>query len=71
MLPGNSSSDPMGSLDPVWTESNWNTIGLRVYTVQDTSYDHLVLVGGIGITVFAYLVIVVTRAVITKALKKD
>ncbi|MBA0659961.1 hypothetical protein Goklo_012035, partial [Gossypium klotzschianum] len=44
VLPPNS-SDPMGMLDPVWTESNWNTIGLRVYTVQEAAYDRLVLLG--------------------------
>ncbi|XP_041002422.1 nicastrin isoform X2 [Juglans microcarpa x Juglans regia] len=70
VLPPNS-SDPMGMLDPVWTESNWNAIGLRVYTVQDAAYDHIVLVAGISVTVLAYLAIVTTRAVLTKALKRD
>ncbi|XP_022743603.1 nicastrin-like isoform X2 [Durio zibethinus] len=70
LLPPNS-SDPMGMLDPVWTESNWNTIGLRVYTVQDAAYDRLVLLGGITVTVLAYLAILLTRAYITKALKQD
>ncbi|XP_040950584.1 nicastrin isoform X3 [Gossypium hirsutum] len=70
VLPPNS-SDPMGMLDPVWTESNWNTIGLRVYTVQEAAYDRLVLLGGISVTVLAYLAIVLTRAYITKALKQD
>ncbi|KAF5480037.1 hypothetical protein F2P56_000812 [Juglans regia] len=70
VLPPNS-SDPMGILDPVWTESNWNAIGLRVYTVQDAAYDHIVLVAGISVTVLAYLAIVTTRAVLTKALKRD
>ncbi|XP_052884161.1 nicastrin isoform X3 [Gossypium arboreum] len=70
VLPPNS-SDPMGMLDPVWTESNWNTIGLRVYTVQEAAYDRLVLLGGISVTVLAYLAIVLIRAYITKALKQD
>ncbi|KAG6720577.1 hypothetical protein I3842_03G069200 [Carya illinoinensis] len=70
VLPPNS-SDPMGMLDPVWTESNWNAIGLRVYTVQDAAYDRIVLVAGISVTVLAYLAIVTTRAVLTKALKRD
>ncbi|KAJ4706851.1 Nicastrin [Melia azedarach] len=70
VLPPNS-SDSMGSVDPVWTESNWNTIGLRVYIVQDAAYDHLVLIGGIAVTILAYLAIVLTRAFITKALKRD
>ncbi|PPR95578.1 hypothetical protein GOBAR_AA25086 [Gossypium barbadense] len=70
VLPPNS-SDPMGMLDPVWTESNWNTIGLRVYTVQEAAYDRVVLLGGISVTVLAYLAIVLIRAYITKALKQD
>ncbi|XP_021300371.1 nicastrin [Herrania umbratica] len=70
VLPPNS-TDPMGMLDPVWTESNWNTIGLRVYTVQDAAYDRLVLLGGIAVTVLSYFAIVLTRAYITKALKQD
>ncbi|TYJ36477.1 hypothetical protein E1A91_A05G309400v1 [Gossypium mustelinum] len=70
VLPPNS-SDPMGMLDPVWTESNWNTIGLRVYTVQEAAYDRLVLLGGISVTVLAYLAMVLIRAYITKALKQD
>ncbi|KAM7268197.1 hypothetical protein ACFE04_010363 [Oxalis oulophora] len=70
VLPPNS-SDPMGMVDPVWTESNWEVIGLRVYTKQDASYDHLVLVAGILVTFFSYIAIVITRQVITKASKRD
>ncbi|KAI4389344.1 hypothetical protein MLD38_001578 [Melastoma candidum] len=70
LLPGNS-SDPMGMVDPVWTESNWDTIGLRVYTVQASVFDHFVLLGGIAITLLAYLMIVTSRAFIEKALKRD
>lgn len=69
-MPPNSSDD-MGAVDPVWTESNWNTIGIQVYTVQDAAYDRLVLFGGITITILAYVAIAVTRAFITKAMKRD
>ncbi|XP_059449288.1 nicastrin isoform X2 [Corylus avellana] len=70
VLPPNA-SDPMGKLDPVWTESNWNAIGFRIYTVQHATYDGLVLLGGITVTVLAYVAIVITRAIITKTLKRD
>lgn len=70
VLPSNSSDD-MGVVDQVWTESNWNTIGIQVYTVQDAAYDRLVLFGGITVTILAYVAIVITRAVITKAMKRD
>ncbi|KAG7036691.1 Nicastrin [Cucurbita argyrosperma subsp. argyrosperma] len=70
VLPPNA-SDPMGAVDPVWTESNWNTIGLRMYTVQATAYDRFVLLGGITTTILSYFAIVAVRGSIMKALKKD
>ena len=70
VLPPNS-SDSMGSVDPVWTESNWNTIGLRVYTIQNGAYDHFILIGGITVTILAYFMIALARSLITKALKRD
>lgn len=70
VLPANA-TDPMEVLDPIWTESNWDAIGLRVYQVQDASYDRLVFLGGIAITVLAYLLILTARAIIMKALKQD
>lgn len=61
----------MGMVDPVWTESNWNTIGLQVYTVQHSAYDNAVLVAGITVTTLAYFGIMVAKSFITKALKQD
>ncbi|KNA11455.1 hypothetical protein SOVF_135050 isoform B [Spinacia oleracea] len=65
------SSDPMSMADPVWTESNWDVIGLRVYTLQDTAYDRLILLVGLGITGFSYLAIEIFKAIVTKTLKRD
>ncbi|XP_010528573.1 PREDICTED: nicastrin isoform X2 [Tarenaya hassleriana] len=65
------SSDPMGMADPVWTESNWNTIGVRVYEVQHSGYDNFVLIAGITVTTLSYVAIVAGKAFITKALKRD
>ncbi|VVB05490.1 unnamed protein product [Arabis nemorensis] len=70
ILPENS-SDSMGMVDPVWTESNWNTIKVHVYTVQHSVYDNAVLVGGIAVTTVAYIGILVAKSFITKALKQD
>ncbi|XP_075510416.1 nicastrin isoform X2 [Primulina tabacum] len=70
LLPYNS-SDIMRMEDPVWTESNWDTIGIRAYTVQDATYDYLILALGIGIALLAYLLIVIVRTLIRKALKQD
>ncbi|CAA0814554.1 Nicastrin [Striga hermonthica] len=70
VLPINS-SDTMGTEDPIWTESNWDTINLRLYTVQTSTYDNLILLLGIIITFLSYLVIAIGRTVIRKALKQD
>lgn len=70
VLPLNS-SNIMEAADPVWTESNWDTIQLRVYTMQDSSYDNLILFSGIAVTVLAYLAVLFVNAFIRKALKRD
>lgn len=70
VLPANS-SDPMGVVDPVWTESFWNYIGFRVYMAQSSKYDHLVLVGGVVITVASYVAVILSRALFMKAMKHD
>lgn len=70
VLPSNS-TDIMGENDPVWTESNWDAINVRVYTVQKEAYDHLILLLGILVTLLAYILIVVGRTLVRKALKRD
>lgn len=70
VMPANA-SDPMGAVDPVWTESFWNTIGLRVYTVQSPAYDRLILVAGVILTVSAYAAAIAIRTCLSKALKRD
>ncbi|XP_006403782.2 nicastrin isoform X2 [Eutrema salsugineum] len=70
ILPQNT-SDSMGMVDPVWTESNWNTIRVHVYTVQHSVYDNAVLVAGITVTTLAYIGILVAKSFITKILKQD
>ncbi|KAL2897351.1 Nicastrin [Bienertia sinuspersici] len=70
LLPPNS-SDRMSIADPVWTESNWDVIRLRVFTLQNAAYDRLILFGGVGITGFSYLAIEIIKAIMTKTLKRD
>jgi len=70
VLPANS-SDPMGAADPVWTESYWNTIGLRVYAVQDSAYDWLILLAGLVITAASYCAVHFGRTYISKVVKHD
>lgn len=61
----------MGMVDPVWTESNWDTLRVHVYTVQHSAYDNAVLVAGITVTTLAYIGILAAKSIITKALKQD
>ncbi|KAL9260598.1 Nicastrin-like protein [Drosera capensis] len=70
VLPLNS-SDPMGMVDPIWTESNWEVLSLRVYAMQDATYDQLILLGSITLTMLSYVAIVATKTFITKTLKRD
>lgn len=70
ILPANA-SDPSGLVDPVWTESYWNTIGLRAYTVQSSAYDYSILLVGILITAATYIATLVGKASLLKALKHD
>ncbi|CAD5325620.1 unnamed protein product [Arabidopsis thaliana] len=70
ILPQNS-SDSMGMVDPMWTESNWDTLRVHVYTVQHSAYDNAVLVAGITVTTLAYIGILAAKSIITKALKQD
>uniref|UniRef100_A0A7N0TBR3 Nicastrin n=1 Tax=Kalanchoe fedtschenkoi TaxID=63787 RepID=A0A7N0TBR3_KALFE len=65
------SSDSMGTVDPVWTESNWDAIEIRVYRVQNAEYDRFVLFGGISVTVLTFILILSTEAFFTKTLKRD
>lgn len=71
MKGGVNSSNRIEMFDAIWTESNWDAIGLRVYKVQTAAYNRLVLLGGIAITILAYLIIVTIRALIAKVLKQD
>lgn len=70
LLPPNS-SDSMGTVDPVWTESNWDAIGVRVYKVQSAEYDRFILLGGISLTILSFVLVLSTEAFITKTLKRD
>jgi nicastrin len=61
----------MGAADPVWTESYWNTISLRVYAVQSTTSDWLVLLAGLVVTAVSYLGVIIGRTYISKITKRD
>lgn len=70
VLPVNT-SDPLGAADPVWTESYWNTIGLRIYKVQSSTYDRLVLITGVLLTVSTYFIAIAIKDYLTRVMKRD
>lgn len=63
------SGDKMGELDPVYTESYWKVLGVRVYTKESTIFDGLVLLMGIVVTVGSFFTILSAKAVFRKRLK--
>eukprot|EP00250_Pteridium_aquilinum_P005740 c15793_g1_i1 orf=779-2905(-) len=63
------SGDKMGEADPVYTESYWKVLGVRVYTKESSSFDALILITGIGVTVGSFFIILNTKSVFRKRLK--
>ncbi|XP_031491630.1 nicastrin [Nymphaea colorata] len=70
-LVATNAEDPLGEVDPVWTESFWNSIGLRAYKVQSQTYDQLILWVGIALTISSYVAILAAKAALRKSLKRD
>ncbi|KAF3793757.1 Nicastrin [Nymphaea thermarum] len=70
-LVATNAEDPLGEVDPVWTESFWNSIGLRSYKVQSQTYDQLILWVGIALTISSYVAILAAKAALRKSLKRD
>ncbi|XP_078444632.1 Zn-dependent exopeptidases superfamily protein [Wolffia australiana] len=70
-LGGVHESDPAGGVDPVWTESFWNSISVRIYRAQSPGFNRLVLNSGMLLTFLSYGAIVCARAFLMKALKRD
>lgn len=62
-------NDTMGKVDPVWTESFWKTLGVRVYLQQNPFFDELILLSGLVVTLGSFLAILSTKAFFMKALK--
>ena len=62
-------NDTMGKVDPVWTESFWKTLGVRVYLQQNPFSDELILLSGLVVTLGSFLAILSTKAFFMKDLK--
>lgn len=62
-------NDTMGKVDPVWTESFWKTLGVRVYLQQNPFSDELILLSGLVVTLGSFLAILSTKAFFMKVLK--
>lgn len=62
-------NDTMGKFDPVWTESFWKTLEVRVYMQQNPFFDEIILLSGLAVTLGSFIAIFSTKAVFMKALK--
>ncbi|XP_024531033.1 nicastrin [Selaginella moellendorffii] len=63
------SGDFMDSIDPVWTESFWKSLTLRVYQQERPSLNGMLLLAGCSVTVASAVSILATRALFRKRLK--
>lgn len=63
------SGDKMGEVDPVFTESYWKVLGVRIYTKESSIFDGLVLFMGVLITVTSFFATLSAKAAFRKRLK--
>ena len=59
----------MGEVDPVFTESYWKVLGVRVYTKESSIFDGVVLFLGMLVTVMSFFIILGSKAAFRKRLK--
>ncbi|KAG6547977.1 hypothetical protein Mapa_010799 [Marchantia paleacea] len=62
--------DTMSEMDPVWTESFWKSISVRLYLRESSSQDELILGVGTALTVGSFFAVFFTKAVFHKRLKR-
>jgi nicastrin len=65
-LPAGTDSDP----DPVYTESFWNQLRLRTYMAESSQFENRVLIAGLVVSGFAYLLQVGAKRVFEHRLKQ-
>lgn len=63
--------DIMSEADPVWTESYWRFLTVRVFLEESSRHDAIVLAWGFAVTVGSYLVLMTGKGVLYKRLKRD
>lgn len=64
------SGDTMGEADPVYTESYWKTVGVTLYTKESSSYDVLILIAGLVVTLGSFFSVLTMKSAFRKRLKR-
>lgn len=64
------SGDKMGEVDPIFTESYWKSLEVKVYTTENSFFDCLILAFGVAITVGSFFTILSVKALLRKRLKR-
>ncbi|KAI5082078.1 hypothetical protein GOP47_0001821 [Adiantum capillus-veneris] len=63
------SGDVMGNADPVYTESYWKVLGVRVFTTESSTFDAWILIAGMAITTGSFVISLFGKSAFRKRLK--
>ncbi|CAM6086764.1 unnamed protein product [Calypogeia fissa] len=63
--------DIMSEVDPVWTESYWKSLTVRLFLEESSRHDEIILTWGLAMTVGSFLAIATSKAVLCRRLKRD
>jgi hypothetical protein len=61
----------MSEVDPVWTESYWKTLTVRLFLEESPRHDASVLTWGLALTLGSLLTAVISKVMLCKRLKRD
>ncbi|KAH7352865.1 hypothetical protein KP509_19G068000 [Ceratopteris richardii] len=64
-----SSTDVLGNVDPVYTESYWRVLGVRIFMKESSAFDTWILIMGMAITVVSFMTILSMKSAFKKRLK--
>ncbi|MCO5567551.1 hypothetical protein L7F22_021245 [Adiantum nelumboides] len=63
------SGDVMGKADPVYTESYWKVLGVRVFSKESSTFEGWIFISGMGIMVGSFVISLFAKSFFRKRLK--
>lgn len=63
------SGDIMGNADPVYTESFWKVLGVRVFLKESSTFEAWILIMGMALTAVSFVIILSAKSAFRKRLK--